>query len=63
LHLEGFPGQDIPEWLKPEKIISSLCELYITGGKLQSVDIQGYTHVSCSLKIIRLKYLQHLNIN
>ncbi|XP_027932840.1 disease resistance RPP13-like protein 4 [Vigna unguiculata] len=63
LHLEGFPGQDIPEWLKPEKIISSLCELYITGGKLQSMDIQGYTHVSCSLKIIRLKNLQHLNIN
>ncbi|BAT88884.1 hypothetical protein LR48_Vigan09g009000 [Vigna angularis] len=63
LHLEGFPGQHIPEWLKPDKITTSLCELYITGGKLRSVDLQGYAHVSCSLQIIRLKYLQHLNIN
>ena len=63
LHLEGFPGQDMPEWLKPDKIITSLRELYITGGKLQSMDIQGYAHVSCSLQIIRLKYLEHLNIN
>ncbi|KAK7333570.1 hypothetical protein VNO80_30345 [Phaseolus coccineus] len=63
LHLEGFPGQDMPEWLKPDKIITSLCELYITGGKLQSMDLQGYAHVSCSLQIIRVKYLQHLNIN
>ncbi|WVY92943.1 hypothetical protein V8G54_032031 [Vigna mungo] len=63
LHLEGFPGQHIPEWLKPDKITTSLCELYITGGKLQGMDLQGYAHVSCSLQIIRLKYLQHLNIN
>jgi len=62
LHLEGFPGQDIPEWLKPDKIITSLHELYITGGKLQSIDLQGYAYVSCSLQIIRLKYLQHLNV-
>ncbi|ESW18413.1 hypothetical protein PHAVU_006G039000 [Phaseolus vulgaris] len=63
LHLEGFPGQDLSEWLKPDKIVTSLCELYITGGKLQSMDLQGYAHVSCSLQIIRVKYLKHLNIN
>ncbi|KAK7333567.1 hypothetical protein VNO80_30342 [Phaseolus coccineus] len=63
LHLEGFPGQDMSEWLKPDKIVTSLCELYITGGKLQSMDLQGYAHGSCSLQIIRVKYLQHLNIN
>jgi len=63
LHLEGFSGQDIPEWLKPDKIITSLHELYITGRKLKSTDLQRYAHVSCSLQIISLKYLQPLNIN
>lgn len=63
LHLEGFPGQEIPEWLKPDKISTSLCELYITGGKLESMDLEGYAHVSCSLQIIRLKYVKDLNIN
>ncbi|KHN13180.1 disease resistance RPP13-like protein 4 [Glycine soja] len=63
LHLEGFPGQNIPEWLKPDKISTSLCELSITGGRLKSMDLQQYAHVSCSLQIIRLKYLKHLKLD
>ncbi|RDY08226.1 Disease resistance RPP13-like protein 4, partial [Mucuna pruriens] len=50
LHLEGFPGQNIPEWLKPIKLNSSLCELFITGGKLKSMDPEGYAHKECCAK-------------
>ncbi|KAG5050676.1 hypothetical protein JHK87_002874 [Glycine soja] len=65
LHLEGFPGENIPEWLKPDKLPFLLKELNITGGKLKSMD-HGEIYDKDRypwLKIIRLKYLKHLNVH
>ncbi|KAG5092608.1 hypothetical protein JHK82_051386 [Glycine max] len=38
LHLEGFPGQKVPEFLKPSKLPSGFKQLKIIGGKLQSMN-------------------------
>nr|KYP52279.1 Disease resistance RPP13-like protein 4 [Cajanus cajan] len=63
LHLEGFPEENIPEWLKPSELPKVLKELSITGGKLKSLNLGEYVHITpCSLDIVRLKYLKHLNL-
>lgn len=72
LHLECFPGQTIPEWLKPSKLLRhgqrpdmppvALTELNITGGKLISLDY-GENNSDWSIKIVRLKYLKHLQVD
>ncbi|XP_014633992.1 uncharacterized protein [Glycine max] len=61
LHLEGFPGQNIPEWLKPSKLPQDLqlTQLHITGGKLKSLDHDNYR----SVEIVYLKYLKHLDVD
>ncbi|RZB99302.1 Disease resistance RPP13-like protein 4 isoform A [Glycine soja] len=61
LHLEGFPGQNIPEWLKPSKLPQELqlTQLHITGGKLKSLDHDNYR----SVEIVYLKYLKHLDVD
>ena len=40
LHGEGFPGRNVPEWLKPNKLPGELKELSIMGGKLESRDLR-----------------------
>ena len=61
MHLEGFPGQNIPEWLKPSKLPQELelRQLHITGGKLKSLDHDNYR----SVEIVYLKYLKHLDVD
>ncbi|CAJ1964166.1 unnamed protein product [Sphenostylis stenocarpa] len=62
LHLEGFPGQKLPEWLKPSKLHERLNELYIIGGKLESID-HGENNKHWPMEIVRLKYLNRLNVD
>ncbi|KAL2330348.1 hypothetical protein Fmac_017929 [Flemingia macrophylla] len=62
LHLECFFGQKIPEWLKPSMLPSEFKELKITGGKLQSMNLNGDMH-KWAIEILHLKYLQDLEIN
>ncbi|RDX92554.1 Disease resistance RPP13-like protein 4, partial [Mucuna pruriens] len=63
LHLEGFPGESIPEWLKPSKLPERLKELNLTGGKLKFLDHgENDCRYTC-LEILRLKYLKYLNVD
>ncbi|KAG5001857.1 hypothetical protein JHK87_022929 [Glycine soja] len=63
LHLEGFPGQNIPEWLKPSKLPQELelRELHITGGKLKSLD-HGENN-DWGVEMVYLKYLKDLDVD
>ncbi|RZB99625.1 uncharacterized protein LOC114424206 [Glycine soja] len=63
LHLEGFPGQNIPEWLKPSKLPQELelRELHITGGKLKSLD-HGENN-DWGVEMVYLKYLKYLDVD
>ncbi|KAG5001885.1 hypothetical protein JHK87_022957 [Glycine soja] len=61
LHLEGFPGQNIPEWLKPSKLPYRLTELHITGGKLKSLD-HGENN-DWKMEMVYLKYLKDLDVD
>ncbi|KHM99652.1 Disease resistance RPP13-like protein 4 [Glycine soja] len=66
LHLEGFPGQNIPEWLKPSKLpqeleLYRLTELHITGGKLKSLD-HGENN-DWGVEMVYLKYLKDLDVD
>ncbi|KHM99683.1 Disease resistance RPP13-like protein 4 [Glycine soja] len=63
LHLEGFPGQNIPEWLKPSKLPQELelRELHITGGKLKSLD-HGENN-DWVVEMVYLKYLKDLDVD
>ncbi|KAK7305087.1 hypothetical protein VNO77_42987 [Canavalia gladiata] len=61
LDLEGFPGERIPEWLKPSKLPDELKKLYIKGGKLKSLDHGEICH-KWRVQILLLKYLNHLQI-
>ncbi|KAG5001875.1 hypothetical protein JHK87_022947 [Glycine soja] len=61
LHLEGFPGQNIPEWLKPSKLPYRLRELHITGGKLKSLD-HGENN-DWGVEMVYLKYLKDLDVD
>jgi len=63
LHLEGFPGQNIPEWLKPSKLPQELelRQLHITGGKLKSLD-HGENN-DWGVEIVYLKYLKDLDVD
>ncbi|KAL3006711.1 hypothetical protein AAZX31_08G293200 [Glycine max] len=63
LHLEGFPGQNIPEWLKPSKLSQELelRELHITGGKLESLD-HGENN-DWGVEMVYLKYLKDLDVD
>ncbi|KAL5177839.1 Disease resistance RPP13-like protein 4 [Glycine soja] len=63
LHLEGFPGQNIPEWLKPSKLPpgSRLRQLHIIGGKLKSLD-HGENYNDWGVEMVYLKYLKDLNV-
>jgi len=63
LHLQGFPGQNFPEWLKPEKLPFSLKELNISGGKLNNMDHGKVYDKLLWLRILRLKYLKHLEVD
>ncbi|KAK7387073.1 hypothetical protein VNO78_27568 [Psophocarpus tetragonolobus] len=72
LSLEGFPEQNIPDWLKPSKLHKGLKELTIMGGALQSMN-HGEDHKrwyifsnekkQWYMEIVRLKYLKNLNVN
>ncbi|XP_027340985.1 disease resistance RPP13-like protein 4 [Abrus precatorius] len=62
LHLEGFSGEEIPEWLKPSMLPKGLKVLYITGGKLRSL-AHGDNNNLWSVEIVRLKYLNHLKVD
>ncbi|RDX91379.1 Disease resistance RPP13-like protein 4, partial [Mucuna pruriens] len=62
LHLEGFPIQNIPEWLKPTNLHEGLKELNIVGGKIQSME-HGESNNHWCMNIVRLKYLEHLNVD
>ncbi|XP_020230533.1 uncharacterized protein LOC109811256 isoform X1 [Cajanus cajan] len=62
LHLEGFPGQEIPEWLKPSKLLERLKVLNITGGNLKSMN-HGENNNQWCVEIVRLKYLKHLKVD
>ncbi|KAK7387028.1 hypothetical protein VNO78_27490 [Psophocarpus tetragonolobus] len=62
LHLEGFPGQEIPEWLKPSELLQGLKVLNITGGKLKSMNHGEPNNYWC-VEILRLKYLKDLEID
>ncbi|RDX91326.1 Disease resistance RPP13-like protein 4, partial [Mucuna pruriens] len=63
LHLEGFRGQKIPEWLKPSsKLPGGFKELNITGGKLESMNHEKDRN-QWSMEIVRLKYLEHLKVD
>ncbi|KAK7387027.1 hypothetical protein VNO78_27489 [Psophocarpus tetragonolobus] len=59
LHLEGFPGQVIPEWLKPSELLQGLKVLNITGGKLKSMN-HGEHNSHWSVEILRLKRIWKL---
>jgi len=63
LHVEGFPGQNFPEWLMPHKVPLSLKELNISGGKLNRMDHGKIYDTLHWLKILRLRYLKHLNVD
>jgi len=63
LHLEGFPGQNFPKWLKPGSLPFSLKELNISGGKLNNMEHGEIYDKLPWLNILRLKYLNHLNVN
>ncbi|RDX63738.1 Disease resistance RPP13-like protein 4, partial [Mucuna pruriens] len=47
LHLEGFPGENIPEWLRNSH--THIIELYIAGGKLKSLDHEKYPYYSVAM--------------
>ncbi|KAF7845533.1 disease resistance RPP13-like protein 4 [Senna tora] len=61
LKLEGIPHEGVPDWLKPSKL-KGLKQLYIKGGKLNSLEVQGETNIWRSVEILCLKYLKNLNI-
>ncbi|CAJ1931551.1 unnamed protein product [Sphenostylis stenocarpa] len=63
LHLERFPRQNIPRWLKPDMLPLSLKELNISGGKLNNMDHGEIYSKLLWFKILRLKYLKHLNVD
>ncbi|RDX82353.1 Disease resistance RPP13-like protein 4, partial [Mucuna pruriens] len=61
LHIEGFPGQNILEWLnKSNEPLLTLEELNISGGKVSSMNHDGNY---LELKIIRLNYLKYLDVD
>ncbi|RDX91383.1 Disease resistance RPP13-like protein 4, partial [Mucuna pruriens] len=62
LHLECFPGQKIPEWLKPSKLPGGLKELKIKGGKLENMNPDGDIN-KWSVEIVRLRYLKYLKVD
>ncbi|KAK7314232.1 hypothetical protein VNO77_39445 [Canavalia gladiata] len=64
LHLEGFPGDRIPTLRRP--IITKHLRMYITGGKLKTLDdIEHEEHFPGRdyVKVLCLKYLKHLQID
>jgi len=62
LHLEGFPGQNIPEWLMPDKLARGFKQLKIIGGKLQSMNHDNDVN-KWGIEILHLKYLKHLKVD
>ncbi|KAL2322532.1 hypothetical protein Fmac_026911 [Flemingia macrophylla] len=62
LHLECFPVQEIPEWLKPSKLHQGLKVLKITGGKLKSMN-HGENNNQWGVEVLRLKYLKQLRVD
>ncbi|CAJ1818767.1 unnamed protein product [Sphenostylis stenocarpa] len=62
LHLEGFRGQKIPEWLKPSKMPKGCQELKIVGGELRSMNYDEDKYL-WGMEIVHLKYLKHLKVD
>ncbi|QCE12294.1 disease resistance protein RPM1 [Vigna unguiculata] len=60
LHLEGFPGDEIPEWLKPSKLPEGCKELKLMGGMLKSMNHED--NIGWRMEIVRLMYLKHLKL-
>ncbi|KAG2404349.1 uncharacterized protein HKW66_Vig0112710 [Vigna angularis] len=58
LHLECFPGKSFLDCFTPSKKLPR--ELNITGGKLESIDID---RIEWNLEILRLKHLKQLNVD
>ncbi|CAJ1964162.1 unnamed protein product [Sphenostylis stenocarpa] len=63
LSLESFPSEKTPEWLKLNILNGELKRLYITGGKLTSLDIKSFGGKYSTVEILRLKYLKRLQID
>ncbi|KAK7394788.1 hypothetical protein VNO78_15327 [Psophocarpus tetragonolobus] len=68
LHLEGFPGQKIPRWLKPSRLLySKIQQLKIIGGKLKNINHYEAKNLSPSqgwnMEVVHLKYLKHLKVD
>lgn len=60
LNLEGFPSEKTPNWLKPNTLPHGLKRLYIIGGKLTSIEYEKNSTINCTVEVLRLKYLKHL---
>ncbi|RDX91151.1 Disease resistance RPP13-like protein 4, partial [Mucuna pruriens] len=58
LHLEGFPGENIPGWMKPgawaRSPVHVFKELNITGGKLKSLDDGQVTMIVLGVEVFGL---------
>ncbi|XP_068484935.1 probable disease resistance protein At1g62630 [Phaseolus vulgaris] len=60
LHLECFPGKSLRGCLYGERHLGKCMELNITGGKLESMEVDFKSY---NLDILRLKYLKKLNVD
>ncbi|RLM91822.1 disease resistance RPP13-like protein 4 [Panicum miliaceum] len=60
LDLRCFPGEKIPDWLSPSKLLK-LKRLYFTGGMLNTF---GDTNISevWNIEVLRLKFLNDLSV-
>jgi hypothetical protein len=60
LDLRCFPGEKIPDWLNPSKLLR-LKRLYFTGGMLRTFGNKNMSGV-WSVEVLRLKFLNDLSV-
>ncbi|KAL5701380.1 hypothetical protein ACHQM5_026725 [Ranunculus cassubicifolius] len=61
LDLRCFPKKDPPAWLIPSSL-KNLKRLYIRGGQLSRLSLSSHGSETWGVKILRLKFLEHLKI-
>ncbi|KAL6589425.1 hypothetical protein ACP70R_050364 [Stipagrostis hirtigluma subsp. patula] len=60
LDLRCFPGEEMPRWLSPSKLLT-LKKLYFTGGMLKTLGVNSTSEV-WNVEILRLKFLNDLSV-
>jgi len=60
LDLRCFPGEKIPDWLSPSKLLK-LKRLYFTGGMLNTFGDKNESEV-WNIEVLRLKFLNDLSV-